>query len=775
VTATDSSHNVGTSAVNINPGAPPAHCETEASIRILRITAACITRHGDVTTASGTPSNRYWDHYVVELNGISLVTLDPAATVTFDEGNNEIVGHGDFRVMSLNAPGGDITWYETGADGFHWPMPTGTRGVPHMASLGVAQHCDDDSQATKCFEVPGGFPVTGEIGVGIDTGTLDAVLDVQVSVESGIRVTTGIRLRMNIALGGIRLDTLRFRIDNASFGVLTLRRLSFVYQPPGAVVDSEGDRWDVQMSIEIDTPHILVAGRMIFENGPLTFAGAEVGFDPGILVYAGIFLNHFGAHFGIEPIRLGGLIGASLFSVLQIDASWAYLARRDGTIAFRINGTAAIVDGGGQLANFLMEFWNDGYVAYSGRIGYSFPSDSPTFELFGQTDFWVEAEPGGRQARYQGHGQLAVTFHSIPIASADIFINNDFAAGCGFGYRGSHGYHSSARDVMQIVLAHCDVDEFLIQPTRPHDGILPPDARSHSAPAAAAQTAPQGRSFTVAAGERALALQVEGVGGAPQLVLADPNGKLYQATTVADTPRPVVDGAFSSAYLTKGGITLLRVEKPIAGEWTLTPRPGSPAIGTVTRGKVLPPMKVRARVTGSGRTRTLTWNATGLATRTIRFVERGANVGHTIVVTKKARGRVRWTIQGGSAGKRRIEAQVTSASGIPVDTPVVATFAAPGPVRPGRPGRLSIRRHGESVVIRWPLLKRAGGYSVRVVGSDGRREVFFPRGRKHQVSTLLVAGTTSLKVTVAGWAGTHLMTGPSRTGRLRAALKRPKP
>jgi hypothetical protein len=209
VTATDSNHQAGSSVIDIHPGAPPAHCDTEASIRILRITAACITHHGDVTTASGTPSNRYWDHYVVELNGISLVTLDPAATVTFDEASNEIVGHGDFRVMSLNAPGGDITWYESGAGGFHWPMPTGTRGVPHMASLGVAQHCDDDSEATKCFEVPGGFPVTGEIGVGIDTGTLDAVLDVQVSVESGIRVTTGVRLRMNIALGGIRLDTLR--------------------------------------------------------------------------------------------------------------------------------------------------------------------------------------------------------------------------------------------------------------------------------------------------------------------------------------------------------------------------------------------------------------------------------------------------------------------------------------------------------------------------------------------------------------------------------------
>jgi hypothetical protein len=64
---------------------------------------------------------------------------------------------------------------------------------------------------------------------------------------------------------------------------------------------------------------------------------------------------------------------------------------------------------------------------------------------------------------------------------------------------------------------------------------------------------------------------------------------------------------------------------------------------------------------------------------------------------------------------------------------------------------------------------------VRVVGSDGRREVFFPMGRTHQVNTLRVARGTSLKVSVAGWIGTHLITGPARTGKLRAVTKKPKP
>ncbi len=767
VSVMDSNHNSASGTVEIDPAAARANCETSASIRILRITAACITKHGDVTTASGMVESSQWDRYVVEMNGLSFVTGDPAATVTFDEAHNTIVGHGDFVIKSLNSPDGDITWYESGPDGFHWPMPTGVRGTARIASLGVENGDDcQDSDASHCFRVAG-FPITGQIGVGIDTGTLDAVLDVQISIHSGIDVTTGVRLRASLALGGIQLDSLRFRIENATFGVLTLKQLGFVYEPPGTGDPiHDGGRWDVLTGIEVRTPHIEVHGRMIFEDGQFNYASADVLFNPGILLYAGVFMNHFGASFGINPTRVGGLLGLSLVSVLQIDGTWDFLHLPDGTDALRLGGRASIVDGGGEIGRLSMEFWNDGYFSYSGRLGYSFPSDSPVFEMFGQTDFWVEAEPAGARARYQGHGQLAVAFHGVNIASMEMFINNDWAAGCGFGMRGIHSYHRGIPDVVQIVLAHCDVDDYTIQPTRPHEGILPADSRSLTAGPALA--APEGRSFTVAAGQRALVLDVAGVGGAPRVTLADPKGRIYTPTATPDTARPVVDGAFASSYLPSGGITLLRVERPIAGTWVLTPQTGSPAIGTVTRSTALAPLKIRARVTGHGRTRTLSWDAPGLAGRTIRFVERGSNVGQTIAVTAKRSGSVRWTLQDGSAGRRMIQAQLTSDKGIPAGTPVVAHFIAPGPPRPARVGWLTLRRSGETVRIRWPRLRHADGYAVAVTGSDGRREHFFPPGRTPSVSTLRVAPSTSLRVTVAGWIGNPRITGPPRRAKLAA-------
>ena len=54
------------------------------------------------------------------------------------------------------------------------------------------------------------------------------------------------------------------------------------------------------------------------------------------------------------------------------------------------------------------------------------------------------------------------------------FINNDWAAGCALGMRGTHSYRTGY-DTLMIGFPTCDVSDVAIQPTRSHDGILPPD------------------------------------------------------------------------------------------------------------------------------------------------------------------------------------------------------------------------------------------------------------------------------------------------------------
>ena len=308
--------------------------------------------------------------------------------------------------MLLNSPGGDITFFESGDDGFTWPLPSGAGtagGEPaSIFSFEAARSCtgsDENGGAVqaRCAEVPGGFPVVGMIALGIDVDTYEATLDVNVRVGEPLEVTGRTRLRASAVLGLV-LDSVGFGIANAELGPVTVDRLAFVYEPPGrGSPPHEGSQFDVQMELSFETPQFSVAGRMIFLDGRFNFAGADVMFSPGILIYAGVFLNRFAGHFGINPVRAGGGLGASFASVLQINANWAYAGFPDGRRAMRGDGNATLA--GGELANFHMDFWSDGFFSYSGRLGYSYPSfENPTFSLFGQTDFWVEAA-AGRPAR----------------------------------------------------------------------------------------------------------------------------------------------------------------------------------------------------------------------------------------------------------------------------------------------------------------------------------------------------------------------------------------
>jgi len=767
VRATDSNFNTGTATIVLNPGRPVANCVPEESIGVLRIRAACIRHEGEEIVADPEPSERYWENFVVSLNGVSLVTRDPRATVSFNTRRREIVAHGRFRVMLLNAPGGDITFFESGAEGFTWPLPSGagaSGGEPaSIISFEVARSCTGSDEnggvaIAHCAEVPGGFPVVGHLDLGIDVDTYEATLDVNARVGQPLEVTGRARLRASAVLGLI-LDSVGFGIANAELGPVTVDRLSFVYEPPGrGNPPHEGSQFDVAMELGFETPQFSVAGRMIFVDGGFNYAGADVMFSPGILIYAGVFLNRFAGSFGINPVRAGGGLGASFASVLQLNVNWAYAGFADGTRAMRGDGSATLA--GGELANLHLDFWSDGYFSYSGRIGYSYPSfENPTFSVFGQTDFWVEPQPDGRRARYQGDGDLAMLVRGVRITSIHGFINNDWAAACGFGFRGTHSYRTGADSVMPA-FPTCDIGDVTIQPTRPHEGIVPPDASS-----AQAGDRPPARALTVARGERALVLEVEGAGGAPKVTLADPKGRIYTPTKTVN--KIVPDGDFVSAYLPGGNVTLLRVQHPRAGTWTLTPEPGSPAIAKVHSAEALPKLDVSARVKGRGRNRVLTWNARGLGGRTIRFTERAKDVGQTIVVTGKQRGRARYTIEDGSAGPRRIEAQVSTDDGVPVMTPVVARYRAPGPPRPHRPGRLKVRRSHGTVTVRWARLKGADGYRVKVTGNDGRKELHFLSRKRRRLRILTVAPATRLKVRVAGWQVIRSIAGPARTATVR--------
>jgi hypothetical protein len=378
------------------------------------------------------------------------------------------------------------------------------------------------------------------------------------------------------------------------------------------------------------------------------------------------------------------------------------------------------------------------------------------------TDFWGEAQPDG-SLRFQGDGRLQIKISGITFAVHG-FINNDWVAGCLDRFvTGSYNWHTR---VARSMLG-CDLAPYRFAPLRERPALRPPDrAPDPGLMAMRSQSAPPAKALTVAAGEVALVLAVDGVGGAPIVTLTDPKGRIY--TPSREPGKFHTDGAFRSVQMPEGSTTLLRVERPIAGEWTITPQFGSPAIKEVVTAKALPALKIKARVSGKGRNRVLTWSARGLAGRRLRFTERGKNTGQTIVDTTKERGRTAFSLQDGSAGRRRVEAEVSS-GGMPVSSQIVARYGAPGPRKPGRPGRVKLARKRGTVVVTWPRLAGARGFLIRVKGSDGRRMTYLANAKRRRVAIALVGPSTRIDVSVAGYIGGRTRPGPARKATSRPA------
>jgi hypothetical protein len=764
----DSAGATASASIVVSPSPSSAGCLPDASIGVLRIRAQCIRHDGaDLVAEPGLVDTRsgFGNDYAVSLNGIALVTHDPHATVRFDMARHEIAAHGHFRVMVLNAPQGDMVFLETGDSGFTWPMPAGggnAHGEPsRILSFQVSHSCHDlvadyDTGGLRpvCAEVPGGFPLTGEIGLGVDTTTYDAIFDVNLTVGRDVTGTGRVRMRASIVLGSLVLDSVGFEIAGATIGPVTLNHLRFSYEQPGTGNPlHEGDQWDAAVGIE--TSNLFEAeGRMIFVDGQFNYMSADLTFQPGILVYPAVFLNRFAAEIGVNPFRYGGGLGANFATLVQVNANFLYAYLPDRTIALRMDGTASVK--GIPLASAYSEIWSNGYMTMGGGIGIRYPSGrTPVITLVGRVDMWFEAEPDN-SVRFQGGSTVDVGVG--PLSGRVVaFVNNDWFAGC-FDRFLTVAYNWNTRVASSML--GCDLTPFSFEPLHDRGPLRPAAAAAGDAPA---------KAFTVAPGQRALVLGVDaasGAGTAPKVTLTDPHGHVY---TPSDTPdRPFADGGFRSFYATGSESTLLRVEHPIAGEWTLTPRAGSTPIDKVRSADALPPLHVSAHVRGKGRFRTLTWRASGLAGRSVRFAEHGKNTGRTIVETKKASGSVRFAVQDGSAGVRKVEAFV-GAGVLPVAAPVVARYKAPGLTRPGRPGKLKAKRKGETITISWPRLRGARGYLVAVRGSDGRRELHLMTGRKHLVRILTVGHKTKLTVRVAGWVSSERAPGPARALRVRRA------
>ena len=168
------------------------------------------------------------------------------------------------------------------------------------------------------------------------------------------------------------------------------------------------------------------------------------------------------------------------------------------------------------------------------------------------------------------------------------------------------------------------------------------------------------------------------------------------------------------------GVTYVAIAAPRAGRWTLTPKPGSAPVTALRRGDGIPAPRVKARVSGRGHRRTLHWSL-----RAIRGQDGALRRGGP-----RERGRDRHDGQGarqqalragGRPGRPAVDRRGRRAGRDGARRIVAGRYAAPAPQRPAKPKRLTLRRAGGALQVRWKRAAGARDYRVRAELSDGRR------------------------------------------------------
>jgi uncharacterized delta-60 repeat protein len=492
----------------------------------------------------------------------------------------------------------------------------------------------------------------------------------------------------------------------------------------------------------IDTGPPPDEGIAFLSNGTFLHGGLLATFPgTGLPIVGPVALQQIDGAYGVDPTRLGASATLTAGPV-TIDgggfAAWA--SPKDpfvytGSGPYSIPGvghlqtspvfTNFVAGAGGNVGIQLPGFGN---VALGG--GYGLFAAPSYFEFGG----WLGSQDGGLnlglvqiyaqvfgaidtgdgEYNVQGGAKVCANF---PVAgsvcplslSGDVSSEGIGACGSFFGITGGFTlpWHGSVSIEGPFSCSYGSI-QVVVQRSRSVDDALARVAQPSGAVA-----------VRLAGGAPSTMMYVKGNGGPPLLSLAGPGGAHLSETSSGA-------GVHTSDLVIwpepKADETIVAIKNPTAGEWTLSPLAGSPAISGVSYANGLPPAKISAHVSGGPSQRVLHYRVRLRQGQTVMFAERGREVFHTIGRARGASGTIRFTPASGPAGRRTIVALVSLANG-PAPDVVAGSYTAPPPPRAGRPSPLAVSRHGK-VTVSWGPAANAARYLLVVSLSDGRRLVY---------------------------------------------------
>jgi hypothetical protein len=682
------------------PGVPPPSgqpgCEARVTVGRLELRASCITRR---------PDGSYVATGRIRVNGIDLVPAIANGEFVLDPKALELKASGTVRLQV-----GPVELYQGSFD----------------RKLGAAFTLKVPEGSTLK-----GFPVKGEAKVTLNTG--GAAIDANVEIKALDGVSGAVKLNASMD-AGLRLDALSMKVGRAQAGPIPLRDVSLAYErlPDGR------DRWAGGATIELPGPRLAaLTGHAAFIDGHFAEGSGEL--MGNVPVFPGLTLTAVRAGLTLEPqfSFTGGMslsAGPRVLGVAAatINGDFTYISGAPAT--FKLSGSIVVIKVG--LANGELAYRTNGQITMAGDLNLTLAGMGFQGHLGGFVDglraFNIEGKGtvGYKGTGLSGEGLVSNKGGAMcgDLAKVSIF-GHKFKIAVGFGF----GWPDFPKP--KIMASSCGIGDWRVGPA-----------------AHAAQT----RGFRVRRGTPVLALSAVGQGAAPNVTLHGPGG-ITVATPPVGVWTTVADGrlAFRNP---DDATTYFAVAKPRPGRWTLTVEPGSAPVVQTRRANALPRLRIRARVRGHGRTRTLRWSVGRRAGRRVTFFQRSGAGARRIVVARGRHGAARFHPLAGRSPRRRVVALVEQ-GGVPQEVRTVDRFRA-STRRPGRPRRVHVRHRRHAVVVSWSRAAGASRYRVMMRISDGRRMLFRPHRRRLVVPH--VARRLRVSASVRG------VDGLGRAGRARS-------
>ena len=630
-----------------------------------------------------------------KLNGLEIV---PDAGVKVEVSTSSgaktidsVGGNGQVTVQLRTGSGPIVLWHGE----LHIKLPTGAAGTK-LFSVDIAQF------APKIK----GFPVAGDFDLILKQHSIE--IPVQLKLPKVFGGLTGSATLKADNDNGLSVDSVRFVVPKFVLGPLELSRI---------IVEWNGstDTWTGGAGVKF-----LGAGMsasLTFKGG--TFHEGSVSISPvpfpGMKLAPDVFLNEVSAKLHLADDTTW-FEGGALFGVQPIAPPDSYLYTVKGTLRATITPKFAMdYRGDGAISGIPVSSATahgdiDGYFSGTGAVKWDIEAVSGT----GTFDGYFDAASGNFGGKIDSTVTVGKCLFCVDIGVSAL-ISNDMVAGC-YKPLAGFSYKLKTREV-DFSVGSCPGE-----PLNPAWCADQPNlervqeclAALKSKPAAAKAAAVGPPNFTLPGGLASASVEVIGVAGPPSFTLISPAGAPVPLVPVND---PAAANANTPAvYSNTDTSVTIGLRKPAGGNWKIQEAaPGSVAVVDVARELRT---TVSAKVRGRGRKRVLSYKATRRKGLTVRFVERIGRGGRQIRVVKAGSGRFSFVPGDGPGGKREIVANAEQ-DGFPVLQETVATYRAPGPIRPHVRG-LKVRRAGSKVVARWRRAPGAKSYIVRFDVSDGR-------------------------------------------------------